>query len=108
MSEHIKAPVVYTDLVMEAMARKLSGIDGVPVKYRSAMIRRAVEAGVTAIRSRLNNVLVVAFVQGAKWWEYESTGATMWPSDRDKAEAEAVDRAKRGTLGIVFDPDREE
>ena len=52
------------------------------------------------------DVLIVAFVQGAKWWEYKSTGATMWPSDRDEAEAEAVDRAKRGTLGVVLDPDK--
>ncbi len=30
-----------------------------------------------------------AFVKGAKWWEFESTGATMWPSDQDKAETAA-------------------
>ncbi len=30
-----------------------------------------------------------AFVDGAKWWEFYRTGATMWPSDRDQAEAEA-------------------
>ncbi len=23
-----------------------------------------------------------AFVSGAKWWEYESTKFTMWPSDQ--------------------------
>lgn len=37
-----------------------------------------------------------AFVEGAKWWEYESTGATMWPSDRDKAESEAERRFPAG------------
>ena len=33
-----------------------------------------------------------AFVEGAKWWEYHKTGCTMWPSDRDTAEDEAVKR----------------
>lgn len=33
-----------------------------------------------------------AFVAGAKWWEFVSTGGTMWASDRDKAEKEAVRR----------------
>lgn len=33
-----------------------------------------------------------AFVAGAKWWEFASTGATMWQSDQDKAEAEAIKR----------------
>lgn len=30
-----------------------------------------------------------AFVAGAKWWEFESTGGTMWPSDQAKVCAEA-------------------
>ena len=33
-----------------------------------------------------------AFVEGAQWWEYEIEDATMCPSDRNKAEAEAVRR----------------
>lgn len=33
-----------------------------------------------------------AFVAGAKWWEFVSTGGTMWASDRGKAEAEAIRR----------------
>lgn len=33
-----------------------------------------------------------AFVAGAQWWEWESRGATMWQSDRNKAEAEATKR----------------
>jgi hypothetical protein len=37
-----------------------------------------------------------AFVEGAQWWEFESTGATMWPSDRDMAEAEAERRFPGG------------
>lgn len=33
-----------------------------------------------------------AFVAGAKWWEFEKTGATMWTSDTHKADAEAQRR----------------
>ncbi len=33
-----------------------------------------------------------AFVAGAKWQEYEDTGATMWQSDQSRAEAEALRR----------------
>ena len=38
------------------------------------------------------------FVAGAQWWEFTKTGATMWPSDRNDAEAEADRRyqAERG------------
>ena len=49
--------------------------------------------------------LVVAFVQGAQWWEWQSrfvaNGATMWPSDRDLATAEAEQRERDGRLGKV-------
>lgn len=40
-------------------------------------------------KTGLNTALQIAFVQGAAWWEAKSTGGTMWPSDRDDAEAEA-------------------
>ena len=33
-----------------------------------------------------------AFVAGAKWWEFHTTGATMWQSDVSLAEAEANKR----------------
>lgn len=33
-----------------------------------------------------------AFVDGAAWWEFKSTGGTMWSSDRALAEAAAVSR----------------
>jgi hypothetical protein len=39
-----------------------------------------------------------AFVMGAKWWEYHSTGFTMWPSDRNLAEAEAEKRYPDGKI----------
>lgn len=45
------------------------------------------------------SALVVAFVQGAKWWEYYKTKFTMWPSDRRLAEKEALKRQENGTLG---------
>ncbi len=30
-----------------------------------------------------NRRLVEAFIQGAQFWEYKQTGATMWASDRE-------------------------
>jgi len=35
---------------------------------------------------------MIAFVQGAAWWEYHRAGATMWQSDRKLAEEEAARR----------------
>ena len=48
---------------------------------------------------RFEIALVVAFVQGAKWCEYRKTGATMWQSDQDEAETEALKLAGLHTLG---------
>ncbi len=39
-----------------------------------------------------------AFVAGAKWWEFTSTGGTMWASDRNKAEKEAEIRYPDGEI----------
>lgn len=36
--------------------------------------------------------LGLAFVSGAKWWEFHKTGATMWGADREIAEREAERR----------------
>ena len=33
-----------------------------------------------------------AFVDGAKWWQYHSNGATMFSSERHEAEDEAIRR----------------
>jgi len=51
--------------------------------------------------------LVIAFVQGAKWWEWYKECATMWPSDRDLAEAAAQARLNDGTLGKKVNPTAE-
>jgi len=48
---------------------------------------------------RWSDELITAFVQGAKWWEYHQTGATMWASDQDQAEGRAEEMARNGTLG---------
>ena len=47
-----------------------------------------------------SDALIIAFVQGAAWWEYHQTGGTMWPSDTDLAEDEASKRAENLTLGV--------
>jgi len=39
-----------------------------------------------------------AFVAGAKWWEYEKEGATMWISDIRLAEKEAKKRYPNGEV----------
>lgn len=43
--------------------------------------------------------LVIAFIQGAKWWEYQSTRFTMWQSDQSLAQTEALKKEKDKTLG---------
>ncbi|MFA4986791.1 MAG: hypothetical protein WC712_09425 [Candidatus Brocadiia bacterium] len=49
----MKDAVVHTDPVMEAIARKLQGIAGVPHAEQAAMIRRAAKAGAKALRKLL-------------------------------------------------------
>lgn len=51
-----------------------------------------------------NKALIIAFVQGAKWWEYHKTGATMWPSDQNEAEEVAKRKLKNNSLGETFQP----
>ena len=47
----------------------------------------------------LQQALIVAFIQGAKWWEWHKEGATMWQSDQLLAEEEALKRERNKTLG---------
>lgn len=51
-----------------------------------------------------NEQLLIAFVQGAKWWEYITQEATMWQSDQDRALLEANRRLASGTLGTEDTP----
>jgi DNA polymerase/3'-5' exonuclease PolX len=41
---------------------------------------------------RLQGVAGRAFVEGAKWWEFHKTGATMWQSDQQATAEEAAKR----------------
>ena len=52
-----------------------------------------------AAHGSAHSALLVAFIQGAKWWEWHNTGATMSQSDQHEAEGEANRRAKNQTLG---------
>jgi hypothetical protein len=45
--------------------------------------------------------LKIAFLQGAKFWEYHKTGATMWQSDQEIVWKETDRRIKNKTLGII-------
>ena len=49
--------------------------------------------------SEQETALMIAFVQGAQWWEWYKENATMWTSDRDRAEQAAKSRLADGTLG---------
>lgn len=49
------------------------------------LMKRLLEA--EAASRDLPMLMLQAFVDGAKWWEFEKTGATMWPADQRKAEA---------------------
>ncbi len=42
--------------------------------------------------AEMNTRLRQAFVDGAKWWEFESTGGTMRQSDQHKAGAAALEK----------------
>lgn len=46
---------------------------------------------------------VIAFIQGAKWWEHRRTNATMWQSDQNLAAMEAERRLSAGSLGVTLD-----
>lgn len=51
-----------------------------------------------------------AFVEGANWWEYAQNDHTMWPSDQEIAEQEAIRRygdpgAARHGYGCEHDGD---
>ena len=49
-----------------------------------------------------------AFAEGAAWWQYHAHNATMFPSEHDEAEIEAVRRygvPLKGTGGIIGESD---
>ena len=71
--------------------------DFVPMPILKAMVEAANKSGSNAAA---RDSLVIAFAQGAQWWEYHRTGATMWPSDRDQAEGEAETKLANGSLGV--------
>lgn len=43
--------------------------------------------------------LIIAFVQGAKYWEFARTASTMWQSDQNKCSETAQAMLNSGTLG---------
>jgi len=59
-------------------------------------------------RREADERLVIAFVQGAKWWEYEKTKFTMWPSDQCEAEKAAIERLENNSLGVTHEELKEE
>ncbi len=51
------------------------------------------------MKSKKLNPLVIAFLQGAKWWEWYKENATMWQSDQKMAILKAQKLLKAGELG---------
>jgi hypothetical protein len=58
--------------------------------------RLCTRCGCATVGTWPSNDLRRAFVAGAQWWEYTSQGATMWGTDRNKAEDEAERRYPNG------------
>ena len=50
--------------------------------------------------------LCQAFLQGAKFWEFTKTRATMWQSDQFLVFREAIRKLRDGTIGVTPPPDR--
>ncbi len=46
-----------------------------------------------------------AFVEGVRWWQFHAHGSTLFPSERDLAEAEAVRRYGEPGSAAQNDPD---
>jgi len=57
-------------------------------------------------QSTHSDALIIAFVQGVQWWEFRKTGATLWGSDREFAEQEAIKRLKENKLGKFREGDQ--
>lgn len=53
-------------------------------------------------KDRFEHALVIAFVQGAQFWEFYKENATMWNSDKQICEDEAMARLDEGTLGSLL------
>lgn len=66
------------------------------VAHFDAMTLRESVAALTRERDEAKAHARLAFVEGCAWWEFHRDGATIWPSDRDIAEAE-VERRYPGT-----------
>ena len=65
------------------------------ISYDPLGIEDKAQAELAALRAeneKLKDVAGNAFVEGAKWWEFESTKGTMWGSDQERAAHEAVAR----------------
>jgi hypothetical protein len=87
----------------------LTDILGVPCNqyYSHEYLEQAIAtAQAEALREAAENEQkekAIAFVKGAKWWEYHSTKGTMWQSDQELAAIEAEKRfGYKPTLDDLF------
>jgi hypothetical protein len=68
-----------------------------------AHLSRLAPAGGGVDRDDRGDELRLAFMHGAKWWEFHSTGGTMWQSDQ-KLVAEAAERRYHGSVTALTAP----
>ena len=59
-----------------------------------------------AMEKRGSELLICAFVEGAKWWESKNTGEPMSPANQQLAEITAECRLAAGILGLDHDSRR--
>ena len=68
-----------------------------PEKLRTEISQPELSNDITRI---VNLAKQIGFVAGAKWWEFHSTGGTMWQSDQRLAEEEAERRYEKPDNGV--------
>lgn len=56
-----------------------------------------IKSGGVVTKEDMGDALRLAFMHGAKWWEFHSTKGTMWQSDQ-KLVAEAAERRYHGSI----------
>ena len=70
-------------------------LDHMPDGYPCVMMK-----DISALLDIIDTVRIVAFIQGAKFWEERSSGGTMWQADQILTEEEARRKLKNKTLGV--------
>jgi hypothetical protein len=93
MERNRKVVLPLTEAEWQALVAKARSEDRTPDLQARRILRRALRLSEIELRR--------AFVDGAAWWNFNSTGFTMFGSERREAEAEAEARFPNGKPGPV-------